>query len=334
MTGALSSLGHPQTVSTPVASPVQIPEKFRDLPPPVHRGYDWIGVGPTLAIHLLPLAALWTGATWQDWAVCVALYWVRMFAITAFYHRYFSHRTFKTSRLVQFIFAVLGNSSVQRGPLWWAAHHRRHHKLSDQPGDSHSPVVDGFLWAHIGWITADCNMPTDYKQIPDWTRYPELVLLNRFDWFVPLLMALALYLFGSWLGSISVVTAGVLETNPLHTSGAQMLVWGFFVSTVVLFHCTASINSLTHMWGSRRYETGDDSRNNMLLALVTMGEGWHNNHHRYQGSVRQGFYWWEVDLSFYILKVMEALGLVWDLRPVPAEAYSGDRPGRGDVCKV
>jgi stearoyl-CoA desaturase (delta-9 desaturase) len=283
---------------------------------------------PFIFLHVGTLLVFFVGVSPVAVVVAVALYWVRMFAITAFYHRYFSHRTFKTSRLLQFLFAILGNSSVQRGPLWWAAHHRRHHRLSDKPGDSHSPYIDGFIWSHIGWITADCNMPTDYSQIPDLVRFPELVLLNRFDWLVPTFMGFSLYVLGARL-----------ESYPqLHTSGLQLLVWGFFVSTVVLFHCTAAINSLTHLWGSQRYATGDESRNNVLLALLTMGEGWHNNHHRFQGTVRQGFYWWEIDVSYYILKFMSILGLVWDLRPVPLEAYADhsddrSRERRGETCR-
>ena len=295
MTGALSSVGHPQTVSTPVASPVQIPEKFRDLPPPVHRGYDWIGVGPTLAIHLLPLAALWTGATWQDWAVCAALYFVRMFAVTAGYHRYFSHRTFKTSRAFQFVLAFLAQTSSQRGVLWWAAHHRNHHKFSDLPWDIHSPIQRGFWYSHIGWIYANGLEETDYSKVKDLAKYPELMWLNKYWVVPPIALGVAITLLMGWSG----------------------LFVAFALSTVILWHGTFTINSLSHVFGKRRFPTGDTSRNNWLLALVTMGEGWHNNHHHYMGSTRQGFYWWEVDVTYYILKAMSWVGLVWDLRPVP-----------------
>lgn len=268
---------------------------------------------PFAFLHAGVFAVFFVGWSPIALATAVALYWLRMFAVTAFLHRYFSHRTFKTSRTAQFIFALMACSAVQRGPLWWAAHHRAHHKLSDKDGDLHSPSVSGFIWSHIGWITADCNMPTDYEKIPDLARYPELVLLNRFDWFVPVLLGCSLLLFGYGLQ----LFYPQLGTNPW-----QMLVWGFFVSTVLLFHGTASINSLTHMFGSQRYKTGDQSRNNFFLALITMGEGWHNNHHYFPGAARQGFYWWEVDFSFYLLKLLAALGIIWQLRPVPAEAYS------------
>ena len=218
-----------------------------------------------------------------------------MFAITGFYHRYFSHRSFQTSRPMQFLFAVIGASSVQRGPLWWAAHHRKHHRHSDTEHDVHSPHHHGFWWSHVGWITSPANFPTDYSQVPDLAKYPELRFIDRFDTLVPLLLALALY----WIG------------------GLPYLIWGFFISSVVLFHFTCSINSLAHIWGGQRYYTSDQSRNNLFLALLTFGEGWHNNHHKYPGSSRQGFFWWEIDLTYYGLKLLASLRLITDLRPVP-----------------
>jgi len=279
------------------------------LLPKVSRPSRWL---PFVFLHLGALLALAYTASPFTLSMVAALYFIRMFAVTAFYHRYFSHRTFKTSRLVQFLFAVLAMSSAQRGPLWWAAHHRSHHKLSDREGDLHSPHVSGLLWSHIGWITADANMPTDYGAVQDLAKYPELVWLNRFDWLPP--TALALSLIG--LGFVLEKVSPGLGSGPM-----QLLLWGFFVSTVLLFHGTATINSLTHLFGSVRYETNDQSRNNFLLALITLGEGWHNNHHRYPGSTRQGFYWWEIDCTYYFLVVLSWLGIVWDLHPVPAQVY-------------
>ncbi|HET9066588.1 MAG TPA: acyl-CoA desaturase [Gemmatimonadales bacterium] len=247
-------------------------------------------------MHLACLGVFWVG--WNTAAIltAIALYLVRMFAITGFYHRYFSHRSFTMSRPVQFGFAMLGASSAQRGPLWWAAHHRKHHRHADTEHDVHSPRQHGFWWSHMGWITSAANFPTDMKEVSDLARFPELRWLNRYDVVVPALLALALFLLGGW----------------------TLLVWGFFVSTVVLFHGTCLINSLAHQLGSRRYDTDDDSRNSLLLALITLGEGWHNNHHRYPGAARQGFFWWEIDLTYYGLKALEALGVIRDLRPVPA----------------
>jgi stearoyl-CoA desaturase (Delta-9 desaturase) len=260
---------------------------------------------PFALIHLGCFAVLWVGVSPAAVITALALYVLRMFAITGFYHRYFSHRTYATSRAMQFIMALWGNTSVQKGALWWASHHRHHHKHSDAETDTHSPVQRGFLYSHMGWIAASANMPTDYNRIKDFARYPELVWLNRLDWVGPLLLALVMLAFGA------------LAPEQWHTNPLQMLVWGFFVSTSVLWHGTFSINSLSHVWGKRRYKTTDTSRNNPILALITMGEGWHNNHHFYQGSTSQGFYWWEFDFTYYGLKLMSLFGLVWDLHPVP-----------------
>ena len=269
---------------------------------------DWLRVVPFIGLHLACIGILWVGVSAFAVGVALALYLLRMFAITAFYHRYFSHRAFKTSRLLQFVFGLIGASSVQRGPLWWAAHHRHHHRHSDQPADLHSPVQHGFWKSHMGWFMTPRAFGIDFKVIPDLEKYPELRFLDRFDILVPVALAAGLYALGS-----------VLERHApgLGTSGAQLLIWGFFVSTIVLFHATVTINSLAHVWGKRRYATRDDSRNNLFLALITLGEGWHNNHHHYPASVRQGFYWWEVDVTWYVLKAMSWLGLVWDLKPVP-----------------
>ncbi|HBZ45982.1 MAG TPA: acyl-CoA desaturase [Stenotrophomonas sp.] len=270
---------------------------------------DWLRAIPFVGMHLACLAVIWVGVSWVAVGVALALYAVRMFAITAFYHRYFAHRTFRTSRVVQFVFALIGAASVQRGPLWWAAHHRNHHRHTETAADPHSPTVHGFWWSHMGWFLTTEGFRTDWARIPDLAKYPELRWLDRFDTLVPVALAVALYGLGALLEHVA---------PGLGTSGGQMLVWGFFISTVVLFHATVTINSLAHRFGSRRFNTGDDSRNNLWLALLTFGEGWHNNHHFFPGTVRQGFYWWEVDITWYGLRAMAALGLVRDLKPVPA----------------
>ncbi|MEO7940761.1 MAG: acyl-CoA desaturase [Burkholderiaceae bacterium] len=269
---------------------------------------DLLRVLPFVGLHLGCIAIAWVGVSTTAVLVAVALYGLRMFAITGFYHRYFSHKSFRTSRPVQFAFAVLGAASVQRGPLWWAAHHRHHHLHADTPRDAHSPR-HGFWRSHMGWFLTPRHFATNHAAVPDLMRFPELRLLDRFDILVPALLAVGLYAAGAWLGT---------HAPGLHTSGPQLLVWGFFVSTVVLFHVTVTINSLAHRWGGRRYDTADDSRNNWVLALLTFGEGWHNNHHHYPGSVRQGITWWEIDLTWYGLKALSWCGLVWDLRSVPA----------------
>ncbi|MDF1762108.1 MAG: acyl-CoA desaturase [Oleibacter sp.] len=287
--------------------------------------FNWVRVIPFLLLHLACFAALYTGVSTTAIVVCMGLFWLRMFAITAFYHRYFAHRSYKTNRFWQFIFALIGNMSAQRGPLWWAGHHRCHHQHSDTEQDLHSPVKHGFWWSHMGWFTCDASFHTPLHRIKDFARFPELRFLDRFDGFAPLLLIAILYISGELMAAFA---------PSFNTNGAQLVVWGFVISTVVLFHSTVTINSLGHIWGKRRFDTGDDSRNNGFLALLTLGEGWHNNHHRWAVSARQGFYWWEIDISYMILKVMSWMGIVWDLSPVPAKVLEeGRQQNRSDRTK-
>ncbi|MDZ7779136.1 MAG: fatty acid desaturase [Gemmatimonadota bacterium] len=268
---------------------------------------------PFILVHAACLGAIWTGVSATAVAVAVGLYVIRMWGITAGYHRYFSHRSYKTSRVMQFVIALIGQTSAQRGVLWWAAVHRHHHLYSDTEHDVHSPRHQGFLYSHVGWIFNHNNWKPDYGTVKDLTKYPELVWLDRLNYLPAILLGFGMFLWGGW----------------------TMLVVGFFWSTVALYHGTFFINSLAHVHGSQRYLTGDDSRNNFWLALITLGEGWHNNHHHYQSSTRQGFRWWEVDLSYYALKAMSWLGMVWDLRAPPEAIVRGERPvGRKVVEKV
>jgi stearoyl-CoA desaturase (delta-9 desaturase) len=290
-------------------------DKVRERP----ERFEWSRAIPFLILHLGCLGVIWTGWSWTAVVVAAALYLVRMFAVTALYHRYFCHRAFKTSRPMQFAFALLGLTAIQRGPLWWAAVHRHHHQHSDDEQDVHSPGWKGFVWAHVGWLTSSRNFPTDYRRVRDLAKFPELVFLNRFDLLGPVLLFAGLYGAGMLLDAFA---------PRLGTSGWQLVVWGFFISTVFLFHGTCAVNSFAHVFGSQRYRTGDESRNSLLIALITLGEGWHNNHHQHQAAARQGFYWWEIDISYYVLRGLAALGLVWDLRPVPAAAYAKDHPAR------
>ena len=273
-----------------------------ELDAPQKITWTW-KVVPFLAVHIAALAAFFVPFAWGWVALAAGLYVLRMWALTAGYHRYFSHRSFKTSRAFQFVLALLGTLCVQKGPLWWAAHHRHHHRKSDRPGDVHSPLVDGFLWAHLGWVLSTDHDDTDYERIADFGKYPELRWLNEHFLVPPVALAVLLFVVG----------------------GLPALVWGFFVSTVVLWHATFAINSFTHMIGRRRYDTPDDSRNSLLLALVTLGEGWHNNHHYYKSSTRQGFFWWEVDFTYYVLRALAAVGLVWDLKEPSEEVKSSNR---------
>jgi stearoyl-CoA desaturase (Delta-9 desaturase) len=263
-------------------------------------------------IHIAALVGvIATGASWRGLGLALLLYIPRMFFVTAAYHRYFSHRSFKTSRWFQFVLGLGATLTGQKGPLWWAANHRAHHKYSDSPRDVHSALQGGFWWAHHGWITAGGDT-TDYAQIKDFAKYPELMWLNRY-WAVPMagFAALTLALGGTW-----------------------GLVWGFCVGQVLIWHGTFTINSLAHLWGGRRYATGDESRNNALLAVITMGEGWHNNHHHYQVSARQGFFWWELDVTYYVLRGLAAVGLVWDLHGVPEHIRRSTELPRARVADV
>jgi stearoyl-CoA desaturase (Delta-9 desaturase) len=276
-------------------------------PASAHR-VEWFRIAPFVAIHLGCFGLLWVGTSVTAVTVAAVLYILRMLAITGFYHRYFSHRAFHTSRATQFVFALLGALAVQRGPLWWASHHRHHHAHSDKEVDAHSPHRHGFLWSHLGWFMTRANFPTRVELVGDLARFAELRFLDRFDALLPLALAAALYGAGALLD---------VAAPHLGTSGPQMLVWGFCISTVVLYHATFSVNSLAHTLGRRRYATRDQSRNNWWLAILTFGEGWHNNHHHFPGSARQGFYWWEVDVTYYMLRALAVLGLVWNLKPVP-----------------
>ena len=271
---------------------------------------------PFFAVHLLALGVFFVGFKWWYVGVALALYVVRMFAITAVYHRYFSHRAFKTSRWFQFVLAFIGTTATQKGPLWWAAHHRDHHKYSDTDLDIHSPVKRSLWWSHVGWILCKKYDSTNLERIKDFAKYPELRWLNKYFLVPPVLLALALFLIG----------------------GLPLALWGFCVSTVFLWHGTFTINSLSHIFGSVRYQTTDESKNNWLLAIITLGEGWHNNHHYYMSTANQGFFWWEIDVSYYTLRVMSWLGLVWDLRTPPKhirDAYKTTaRPQLASVAPV
>jgi len=267
------------------------------------RDFGWLVSLPFYAVHVAAVVGVMlVGFSWKGVALALALYYVRMFGVTGGYHRYFSHRTYRTSRAFQFFLALLAQSSVQKGALWWAAHHRDHHKYSDTPKDPHSYRDYGFWYSHVGWILSTETEDTDYSRISDLARYPELRWLNNWHVVPAVVLAVGLWLVGSW----------------------PALVWGFFVSTTLLWHGTFTINSLSHIWGKRRYATTDYSKNNPVLAIVTMGEGWHNNHHYYPRSVRQGFHWWQIDMTYYVLRALALVGIVWDLHVPSQKVIDGD----------
>jgi stearoyl-CoA desaturase (delta-9 desaturase) len=257
---------------------------------------DFVTSLPFVGVHIAAAVGVFlVGFKWWYPVLAVATYYVRLFFVTAGYHRYFSHRAYKTSRWFQLILALGATATAQKGVLWWAAHHRDHHKLSDQPGDIHSPRQKGLWWSHVGWIICPKYDATKFERIKDFAQYPELRWLNKYQWVPVVGLAVIMFLIGSW----------------------PVLVWGFFVGTVLSWHGTFTINSLSHIFGTVRYASNDDSKNNWLLALLTCGEGWHNNHHYYQSTANQGFYWWEIDLSYYTLKALSLFGIVWDLRTPP-----------------
>jgi len=284
------------------------PPEITTEPDDLSNKVEWFRCLPFIVIHLLAVSAFFYPVTLYCVLLAVVSYSLRMFTITAFYHRYFSHRSFKTGRVVQFIGAFIACSSGQRGPLWWAAHHRRHHRHSDTDQDIHSPHAKGVFWSHTLWFMTDYAVPTLLKEIPDWLKFPELRFINRFDWIPVLVLGYGCYLLGSWDWFHSATGLNSLTT----------FIWGFLVPTVCLYHATFAVNSISHLFGKKRFDTGDESRNNGLVALLTFGEGWHNNHHFFPGSARQGFFRGEIDITYYLLKVMSCLGLVHDLRPVPA----------------
>lgn len=317
--GALSKAGHGR--SRLRAGSKLIPTVVESASPRVGDSVRFINVIPILSIHLLCLGVIWVGWSPLAVVVAVALFFGRMFCITAFYHRYFSHRTFRAHRVTQFLFALAGVTAAQRGPVWWAAHHRQHHRHSDREPDPHSPGLRGLLWSHVAWFLSDAGIKTDWSVVPDWAKYPELKWIENNHMIGPALLIAVLALVG-W------ATGGVFPGS--ETSAVQMVVWGFGISTTLLYHGTFTINSIAHRVGTQRFKTGDDSRNNWLLALLTLGEGWHNNHHYFPGSARQGFYWWEVDVTYYVLRIMQVLGIIWDLRPVPERVYDvARREGSG-----
>ena len=284
--------------------------KFDVVSEQQEHSIDWWRVIPFVLLHLACFAVIWVEWSWFAVFFALALYLIRMFAITGFYHRYFAHKAFQTSRAGQFMFAVLGSTAVQRGPLWWAAHHRNHHVHSDEATDTHSPVQHGFFWSHMGWFLSRANFATQFDRVKELAKFPELRFLDRFDVIVPIVFAISIFLLGDWLETVA---------PQLNTDGWQLLVWGFVISTIALYHATFTVNSLAHVWGKRRYATRDHSRNNWLIAIFTLGEGWHNNHHHFPGAAKQGFYWWEIDFTYYGLKLLAVSGLIWNLRTVPIE---------------
>ncbi len=255
----------------------------------------WLVQASSLLVLFVPFSAGMVGL----WAVS---HFVRAIGLTLTYHRYFAHRAFKMGRITQFVWSWIAASAMQKGPLWWAGHHVTHHKFADREGDPHSPIISGFYYAHLGWFLNDVRhdkVGATNPVVRDFGKYPEIRFVDEYYWLPPALLAAGLYLYG----------------------GMQWLAWGFLLPTMTLAHATFAINTINHLYGSRRFDTVDESRNNVITAIFAAGEGWHNNHHRYQRAARNGFYWWEVDPTWYVIKAMSLVGLAWDLQPVPERIY-------------
>jgi stearoyl-CoA desaturase (delta-9 desaturase) len=282
--------------------------------PPADRPHVLASL-PFVGMHAACLLVFWTGVSATAVLACGAMYFVRMLAITAGYHRYFSHASYKTSRAFQFVLAWLGCSAAQKGPLWWASHHRHHHMTADSHSDEHSPLTGGFWWSHVGWIVSRRHDETNWALVRQLARFPELRWMNHHPLVPPAVLVAAL------MGTGETIRRWAPASG---TNAQQLVVWGFFVSTVLLYHATFTVNSMAHLFGTRRYPTPDGSRNNPWIALITLGEGWHNNHHFSPATERQGFFWWELDVTHCVLVLLSWVGLVWDLRPPPERAYARD----------
>lgn len=312
-------------MSSIIISQKQGADAFRRSACPRSHPTNWLGLVAFFSLHAACAAVFFCGITPVALLLCVACYLGRMFGLTAGYHRYFSHRTYKTSRFFQFSLAWLGCTALQKGPLWWAANHRDHHKYSDTDQDPHSPITQSFWWSHIGWVISDQYDATKWRSIRDFSRFAELRWLNAFHWVPGLLLALFCWVVGGFGAALTSWFAAGQSNAVFSFSGAWSgLIVGFVFSTVLLYHSTFAVNSLCHLFGRRRYATPDQSKNNWWVALLTMGEGWHNNHHHYQSSANQGFFWWEIDVTYYIIRLLAMMGIVWDVRkPPPSKLQSG-----------
>tara|TARA_B110000014_G_scaffold261149_1_gene252313 strand:- start:3355 stop:4239 length:885 start_codon:yes stop_codon:yes gene_type:complete len=266
---------------------------------------------PFLSVHIGAIYALTVSPSLFALFIVGLMYFIRMFGITAGFHRLFSHRSFKTNRLFQFFLAYSATCSAQMGPIWWASHHRHHHKYTEQIEDSHTPTLKGFFWAHVGWIMSPANSPTKEKYVEDLMKYPELRWLDKYHYFAPFSLAVFLYVLGEYMA---------VNYSQYNTNGMELLLWGFFVSTVFLYHATFMVNSVCHVFGHRTYDTKDESVNNLLVAILTLGEGWHNNHHAFPNSEKQGHKWYQIDICHYILWCLSKIGIVWNIREVPDDS--------------
>ncbi len=254
-----------------------------------------VTAGVVMLFHVGAVAALWF-TSWTNVIVALALHWLAVgLGISLGYHRLHTHRGYKTSRAFEYFLAICGTLTLEGGPIFWVATHRVHHQHSDHDGDPHTPH-DGGFWAHVGWI------------LFGHTRHNNTVLMSKY---APDLGADPFY---RWLNSYHYVPLILLGIVLLAVGGWGMVLWGIALRVTVGLHATWLVNSATHMWGSRRFPTRDDSKNSWWVALLTFGEGWHNNHHAHPVSARHGLAWYEFDVSWITLKALRALGVVRELK--------------------
>jgi stearoyl-CoA desaturase (Delta-9 desaturase) len=295
-------------VDDPATGTTVLPKVTAPFQRTAEERVNWKASIPFLLVHVLAVVGtIAFGITPRALVLFVILVWGRTFFITAGYHRYFAHRAYKTNRAFQLLLAVGGASTAQKGPLWWAGHHRNHHRYSDTEVDIHSPLR-GFWWSHVGWILCDKYNETPYDKIRDFAKYPEIRFVEKWNGLFPWVLGVASFLIAGWPG----------------------LFFSFFMGTVVLWHNTFLVNSLAHVMGRRRYVTDDTSRNSLLIAITTLGEGWHNNHHYYQAAARNGFFWWEIDVTYYVLKALSWVGIVKDLKVPSKEMLDANRIANGN----
>jgi len=269
-----------------------------------------------IIVHLVSLLGFYTGISWTAFVAFLGLYIIRGLGITMGYHRYFAHKSFKTNRFFQFILGLMGSMAVQGGILWWVSHHREHHRYTETEDDIHSPVAHGFWQSHIGWLTNKKAFNAPKIRANDFAKIPEIKFLQKQYVFIQVLQVLGLFSLGSYLQA---------AFPQLETSGAQLLVWGFFINTVALWHSTFAVNSICHVWGKEPYEANDTSKNNFIVALLAFGEGWHNNHHKFATSARHGLEWWQFDMTFITLRFLEAFGIVSHLKIPTQEQLAAKR---------
>lgn len=258
-----------------------------------------------ILFHLSVVLVFISGYSFTALITFLILYLARLFVITGFYHRYYSHQSYQTSRWLQFILTLIGTSAGQQGPLSWATSHITHHQHADTRGDPHSPVLTSGLYAHIGWLMQKDALPTNDKLVKPFLKFPEIVFLDRYHYLGTTGLIISLALLGTFLST---------HHPELGTSALQLVSWGFILSTLLILHGACLVNSVAHLYGYRRFRTTDNSHNVWWLFPLTLGDNWHNNHHHTPRSASFSYAWWEVDIIYLCILLLEKSGLVWNVK--------------------